>query len=333
MPLALAGTLALVFMRFCDWLERKGMPRLLTAVLSGLIFTGMVAGMVLLVNWYIHRFTADLPQLQLRVRDCIESAKQFLKDEWGIRVPHGSGSLALLSSVDAGKMTTSVLGSVSVVVVHLILIVVYMVMLLTTRAHIKSFFLKLVRAENEDRIKLVLYNSVKVVQEYLYGMMIIIAFLWVMYGIGFSVIGVRYALFFAVLCGLLEIIPFVGNITGSTLTCVMALSQGGGIQMVLGILGTYAIIQFIQFYIISPLVMRAQVNISPLFTIVSLIAGELLWGIPGMILAIPCLGILKVVCDEVEFLRPMGFLLGRSAQRKNRPGKKYTWRKWFHRHA
>lgn len=44
----------------------------------------------------------------------------------------------------------------------------------------------------------------------------------------------------------------------------------------------------------------------------SLIAGELLWGIPGMFLAIPCLAILKIVCDEVEFLQSFGFLLGRA---------------------
>lgn len=82
--------------------------------------------------------------------------------------------------------------------------------------------------------------------------------------------------------------------------------------MLLEILATYAGIQFVQFYIVSPLVMRAQVNLSPLFTIVVLIAGELLWGIPGMILAIPSLGILKIVCDEVPFLQAFGFLLGRS---------------------
>jgi predicted PurR-regulated permease PerM len=215
-------------------------------------------------------------------------------------------------------MTTSVLGNIIAVVIHLILIVVYMIMLLTMRGHIRDFFLRLVKPENESRIKTVLTRSVKVAQEYIIGMMMIIVFLWVMYSIAFSIVGIRFAIFFAILCGLLEIIPFVGNITGSTLTSIMALSQGGGLHMVLGVLASYALIQFLQFYIVSPLVMREQVNLSPLFTIVVLIAGELLWGIPGMILAIPCLGILKVVCDEVEFLRALGFLLGRTKPTKGR---------------
>jgi predicted PurR-regulated permease PerM len=316
MPLALAGILALVFMRPSNWLERHRIPRLVTAILSGLVFTGIVVGVVLLINWYIHRFAMDWPQLQKRVHDVLHDARQFLKSEWGLRVPGGSDGKPLIASAEAGKMTTTVLGSVIAVVVHLILIVVYMIMILTMRAHVHEFFLKLVKEENRPRIIDVLNRSVKVAQEYIYGMMIVIAYLWVMYGIAFSLIGVRYGLFFAILCGILELIPFVGNLTGSTLTCIMALSQGGGMHMVVYILAAYCLIQSSQFYIIAPLVMRHQVNLSPLFTIVCLIAGELLWGIPGMIVAIPCLAILKIVCDEVDFLHAFGFLLGRTRRAK-----------------
>jgi predicted PurR-regulated permease PerM len=318
MPLAMAGILALVFMRPCAWLEKRGIPRLVTALLSGIVFIGLVAGVVLLINWYIHRFAMDLPQLEKKVGTVIADARQFLKSQWGLRVPEGKQGQAIVAAADAGKVTTTVLGSVIAVVIHLILIVVYMIMILTMRAHIRAFFIRLVKEENKPRMQRVLDRSVNVAQQYIYGMMFIIAFLWVMYGVAFSIIGVRYALFFAILCGTLEIIPFVGNLTGSTLTCVMALSQGGGMHMVIGVLVAYGAIQFTQFYIISPLVMRAQVSLSPLFTIVCLIAGELLWGIPGMILAIPVLGILKIVCDEVEFLQSFGFLLGRSNGRVRR---------------
>ncbi|HEY4335273.1 MAG TPA: AI-2E family transporter, partial [Puia sp.] len=243
MPLALAGMLALVFMRLCDRLERWGATRLLTALLCGILFTGLVVGIVLLVNWYLHRFAAD-ENLRRRIGEIIGQARTFLKDQWGLNMRGGKGMSALVSSADAGKMTSSVLGNVIAVVIHLILIVVYMIMLLTMRKHIKDFFLRLVKPENEPRIRTVLTRSVKVAQEYIYGMMLIILFLWTTYSIAFSVVGVRYAIFFAILCGTLEIIPFVGNITGSTLTCIMALSQGGGVHMVLGVLVSYAVIQF-----------------------------------------------------------------------------------------
>ena len=315
MPLALAGILALVFMRPSGWFERRGVPRLVTAILSGAVFAGLVAAVVLLINWYIHRFALDLPQLEQKVSGALSDARQFLKSQWGLRVPGGKSGDPLINWATAGKMTTSVLGTVIGVLIHLILIVVYMIMLLTMRSHIRVFFLRTVREPNKPRIELVMRRSVRVAQEYIYGMMIIIVYLWICYSIAFSIIGVRYAVFFAILCGTLEIIPFVGNITGSTLTCIMALSQGGGVHMVIAIIASYCIIQFSQFYIVSPLVMREQVNLSPLFTIVCLIAGELLWGIPGMILAIPCLAIFKIACDEVEFLHAFGFLLGRAGKR------------------
>lgn len=311
MPLALAGILALVFMRPSNWFERHHIPRIVTAIASGLVFAGIVAGVVLLVNWYIHRFAIDWPELEKRAHDVTTDARQFLKSQWGVRMPKTSQSQPLIAPAVAGKIT-SVVGAILAVLIHLILTLVYMIMILSMRNHIRTFFLKLVKDDNKPRILDVLSRSVKVAQEYIYGMLFIIAYLWIMYGIAFSLIGVRYALFFAILCGILEIIPFVGNLTGSTLTCIMALSQGGGIHMVIFIVAAYCVIQFSQFYIISPLVMRHQVNLNPIFTIVCLIAGELLWGIPGMILAIPSLAILKIVCDEVEFLHAFGFLLGRA---------------------
>jgi predicted PurR-regulated permease PerM len=312
MPLAIAGILALVALRPSRWLETRGIPRMVTALLSGVVFICAVAGVVLLIDWYIHRWAMDLPQLEEKIGEVIDDARKFLRSQ-GLRVPGGGPHVQpLVAAATAGKMTTSVLTSVIAVVIHLILIVVYMIMLLTMRSHIRVFFLRLVREENKPRLLLIMSRSVRAAQEYIYGMMIIIVYLWIMYSIGFSIVGIRYSIFFAILCGILEIIPFVGNITGSTLTCVMALSQGGGLHMVLGVLICYCFIQFTQFYIISPLVMRAQVNLSLLFTILSLIAGELLWGIPGMFLAIPCLAILKIVCDEVAFLQSFGFLLGRA---------------------
>jgi predicted PurR-regulated permease PerM len=315
MPLALAAMLALVFTPFCQWMEKAGVPSVVGAIVCGILFTGLVAGILLLVNWYLHRFMSDLPQVRQRLGDLADSLRSYLHDQWGIRIAGPSGIPSRLVP-DAGKMTGSALGGIITVLIHFILTLVYMIMLLSMRNHVRTFFMKLAPADSRPQTRRILRKSILVAQEYLYGMMIIIACLWVMYSIGFSLVGVRYAIFFAILCGLLEIVPFVGNITGSTLTSLMALSQGGGGGMVAGVLVTYAIIQFIQFYIISPLVMRSQVNLNPLFTIACLVAGELLWGIPGMILAIPCLGMIKVVCDEVEYLRPFGHLFGRSVVRK-----------------
>jgi predicted PurR-regulated permease PerM len=74
----------------------------------------------------------------------------------------------------------------------------------------------------------------------------------------------------------------------------MSLTQGGGGGMVIGILITYGLVQFIQTYILEPLVVGSEVKLNPLFTILAIVIGELVWGVPGMVVAIPILGITKV---------------------------------------
>ena len=144
-----------------------------------------------------------------------------------------------------------------------------------------------------------------------------IIILWIMYGIGFSIAGVKNAFFFAILCGLLEIVPFVGNISGTILTIIASLATGGGSNVLIGILIVYGLVQFIQTYILEPLVVGEQVSINPLFTIVGLVIGELVWGIPGMVIALPVLGMLKVIFDNIDPLKPYGFLIGSQKKKNN----------------
>jgi predicted PurR-regulated permease PerM len=133
--------------------------------------------------------------------------------------------------------------------------------------------------------------------------------LWVLYGIGFSLLGLENALFFAFLCGLLEIIPYLGNLTGTLITVLMAAVQGVAWPVLLGILLVYGAIQFFQGWVLEPLIVGAHVKLNPLFTIIALVIGGLLWGIAGVFLAIPVMAMLKIVCDHIEPLKPYGFLM------------------------
>ena len=84
--------------------------------------------------------------------------------------------------------------------------------------------------------------------------------------------------------------------------------------MVLGVFISYVIVQFIQTYFLETLVVGEKVNINPLLTIAGLIVGELVWGIAGMVLTIPLLGMAKIIFDNIKPLQPLGFLLGKAKQ-------------------
>ena len=228
------------------------------------------------------------------------------------------------SATGAGKGIMAALAGVGSFLTNIVLVLVYIFLFIFFRSRLKNFVIKLV-ARNEQKNAVDTINKAqKVSQKYLTGLFMMIVCLWIMYSIGFSIVGVKNPFFFAILCGLLEIVPFIGNLTGTLLTVLIALAQGQGANVVIGIVITYAVVQFLQTYILEPLVVGAEVNINPLFTIVGLVAGEMLWGIAGMVLAIPLLGIFKIVCDHVEALQPYGYLIGQDRKRGGTLGKKIT---------
>ncbi|HUB60775.1 MAG TPA: AI-2E family transporter [Puia sp.] len=321
MPLAIAGMFALVFMPVCRWLESKGCHTIAAALICGLLFALLVVAIVGFLIWHVQHIAADFSDIRQHFTDYIQGFRKYLHDRFGMDTLKKDSPLPIPvqpNSNGIGKIAASFMGAVVSVAINLLLILVYMIMLLCLRHDIRSFLLRISGLQSKEKTDIVILQSAKVVQQYLWGLSIVIICLWIMYSIGFTVIGIHNAIFFAILCGILEIIPFVGNITGTSLTCLMALSQGGGFSMVLAVIATYMLIQGIQFYIISPLVMQIQVSIHPLFTIVVLFAGDLIWGIAGMILAIPALGIVKIVCDHIDDLQPLGRLLGRNRPIKRR---------------
>ena len=72
----------------------------------------------------------------------------------------------------------------------------------------------------------------------------------------------------------------------------------------------YYFIQLVDNNYIVPKIVASKVKINALFSIIVVIAGNALWGIPGMFLSIPLLAIVKLIFDNIESLSPWGFLLG-----------------------
>ncbi|MDQ3682910.1 MAG: AI-2E family transporter, partial [Bacteroidota bacterium] len=222
-----------------------------------------------------------------------------------------------------GSRISQLLAGIGGFLAHFLLVLVYIFLFLYYRLHLKKFVLLLVKKEDQETSNEIMHSSGKVIQKYLTGLALMILGLWIMYSIGFSIVGVKNPIFFAILCGLLEIVPFFGNLVGTVITVITTIGQGGSMDMIVGILITYAIVQLTQTYLLEPLVVGAEVNINPLFTIAGIVVGELIWGIAGMIVAIPLLGITKILFDHVESLKPYGYLLGEERKiRKRRSFKK-----------
>lgn len=315
-PLTLAAVLSMVFIRLCNYFERKGIARAWASLMCIFLFVLAIGAIAALLSVQLGSLAENLDGMEKRVTEMLENLKSWINETLGIKKSAQEKMIKQSTSSGSGGMMLSFASKLLDVLVNTVLVLVYMYLFLSMRGHIKKFILKLVpRKENEDTEE-VIHRAGKVSQKYLSGLAAMIGILWIMYGVGFSIVGVKSALFFAILCGLLEIVPFVGNLTGTLLTVLAVVAQGGDGKMVVGVLGTYILVQFIQTYILEPLIVGEQVNINPLFTIMAIVLGELVWGVAGMILAVPLLGMVKIVCDSYPHLAPYGFLIGPENPRK-----------------
>jgi predicted PurR-regulated permease PerM len=173
-----------------------------------------------------------------------------------------------------------------------------------------EFFRRLTPDAEHPRVARILDHTGSVARQYLWGRLLLITILAVFYGLGFLVIGLQNALFLAVFASLFSIIPYLGPLIGIALPMLVALVSQSSLMLLLWVLVIFSVAQFIESYILEPLVVGAEVNVNPFFTIVAVVAGSLLWGIPGLILAIPIVGIVRVIFDNFDSLEPYGYLIG-----------------------
>ncbi len=329
-PVVFGGVLAMLFMPLCRWLEGKGLRRWLASIICVLLLLVLLAGVATLLAWQVNGLAQEASKMHEQVSKVAAYMKETISETLGISEQKQKKIIEEQSSSGVGgaaKMLAAAINSSAGLFMNMVLILVYTFLFIYQRAGLKEFVLKLVDEGQKAKTIDIIKGSSKVAQQYLAGLGKVIAILWVLYGIGYSIVGVKHAIFFAVLCGLLEIIPFVGNLVGTSVTLLMAFTQGGDLKMCLGVIVTYMVVQFVQSYVLEPVIVGAQVRINPLFTIIALLAGELIWGIPGMILAIPIIGIAKIVFDHIGPLKPYGFLIGEEKKKEKKP----FFKKWFKR--
>jgi predicted PurR-regulated permease PerM len=316
--LSIGAVMATLFLPFCKWMEGKKMPKGLAALICLLVLLMAIAGVGSLLGWQISELTNDIALIKQQAIETGNRIQEYIFNHFGISALKQSQILKDEQPSYTGIIQVMA-GSLASMFTNFILVLAYIFLLLYYRSHIKHFFLKLSPPSQQEELEQVVNSVTYVSQQYLVGLTKMIVCLWIMYGIGFSIAGVKNPLFFAFLCGLLEIVPFIGNITGTTLTVLVAAAQGASLPMLGGIIGIYGTVQFIQGWVLEPIMVGPQVKINPLFTIIALVIGELVWGIPGIFLAIPISAMFKIVCDHIESLKPLGFLIGAIETKKGEP--------------
>lgn len=208
------------------------------------------------------------------------------------------------------------LQSTTNVVANMVLIIVITYFLLLYRTAFKNFFLAQVSSESRKTVEQLFNNIQKLTKRYMIGQGLVILILGLLIGSGLWAIGVPYPFFWGYLAAFLEIIPYVGTTIGGILPFFYMLMVSDTLWQPLAVVGLYIIVQLIEGNFISPNIMGPSIRINPLFIILGLFIGGIMWGITGMILALPMLAISKEVFRSFAALEPLSYLMEDGLSRK-----------------
>jgi predicted PurR-regulated permease PerM len=182
-------------------------------------------------------------------------------------------------------------------------------MILLYHPLLHDFIFKLFHQSKQQQVGQIVSQSKTVIQRYLIGLIFEFIIVAVLNTIALLFLGIKYPILLGIVGALLNIIPYLGGIVSVALFAVVALVSKSP-EYVLYVIGAYSIIQFVDNNYIIPIVVASKVKINALFSVIVVIVGNALWGISGMFLSIPLLAIIKLLCDNIEPLKPWGFLLG-----------------------
>jgi predicted PurR-regulated permease PerM len=156
-----------------------------------------------------------------------------------------------------------------------------------------------------------------VTTRYVVGVLIDVMILATLHSIFLSLIGMKYAVALGVMTASLSFIPYFGTLVSGVIPFTFSILISPNPYTPLFIIAYFWLITFVDHNILIPTIIGGNVHLNPLITILSIIAAGVVWGIPGMIIIIPTIGVIKIICDNIENLEPYGYVLGIDTNQKN----------------
>ena len=325
-PLLIAFFIAFLLIPLANFLERYKFPRPLSAITCIIITIVLLAGVFTLFGSQVNTFVNDLDditdkisELKTRLPEVVQTQLDDISTEEIIGYAQ-SNSSNIFSSL------TNVLSGFTL----LLIIPIYIAMILIYRNLLRTFLLKVFNVDgnktentskqNEDSpkgIKVLIPRIRKIIQKYIVGMFYVICVLFVLNSIALFSLGIQHAMLFAAIAAVLNIIPFVGPLIGSTLPIMFALITKDSLFYPLAVMASFIIIQSIEGNFLTPKIVGSNVSLNPLVTLITLFVGASIWGIVGMILFIPMVAIIKEILRNIDGLEPYAYLLGNEDEEKS----------------
>ncbi len=310
-PLLTAFILTLVVLPLSQKMESKKLKRSISSLFNTILLFLISLGFVALVSFQLKSFVDNWSEIKETMKPKVEQFQSFVfehtpMEKQDLEQYQGS-SMGFLKS--QGQKALAFFNKTVSFMGLFLLTFIYIFFLLNYRRHLKEFILRLFSEEKKGEVREIIYRSAKVAQQYLMGKLMLMGILVVVYSIGLGISGVSNFILVSIIAALLTLIPYFGNIIGLLMALTFGYLSSGETSVLIGVLLTFSIVQFLESYVLEPYVIGDKVDLHPFFVILVVIIGNLIWGIIGMILAIPLIAIVTVIFLHVPPLQPYGFLL------------------------
>ncbi|HLA54627.1 MAG TPA: AI-2E family transporter [Flavobacterium sp.] len=312
-PLMVSGYIAMLMTSFCNRLERHKTPRSLAAFIALLLCTIVISAVVYFIITQLRNFTADLDNVEQDLNRMVISANQSVRETVGMDMGMGYGFDAqkMLALVQSEKMSMSKLLSVTVgTISSLLLLPVFVFFLLIYRDHFAVFVTKVFSNQRHKILQEHIVSIREIVHSYISGAGKVMLILGVVNTCVLFALGIKHAVFFGMLAGLLNIIPYLGPFLGAILPFLFALLTKDSLFYPFAVVISFTLIQFLESSYLTPKITGANVSLNAFVTFLGLLIGGTIWGIVGMILIIPTIAILKKLFELNPATEPYAYLFG-----------------------
>jgi predicted PurR-regulated permease PerM len=304
-PFVAAALLAYIGDPLADRLQRFKLPRTLAVVAVFLLtFTVLVLLVVLvgpLIRTQVSALLAALPGLLEQVEQVwLPSLSGWLNIETGDDV--GIGAFLANYSEMAGTWGAKVLvsvsksgGAVAAAVLSLFLVPILTFYLLRDWDTIMTHLGALIPSRQRDTVVKLARDTDEVLGGFLRGQLLVMLALSVIYSVGLSLVGLKFAIAIGVVSGLVSFVPYLGFVFGIGLAALTVALEPNPLWLMIGVIATFTIAQLLEGSILTPKLVGDRIGLHPVLIIFAIAAGGQLFGFFGILLALPAAAVLSVV--------------------------------------
>jgi predicted PurR-regulated permease PerM len=310
-PIVFATIIAILLNPLVNYLNGKKINKIISISIAVTLAMSAAIGILYIVSSQISMFSDSYPQLKVKFNITSTELIQWVSEKFNIRQ---SRINAWIKETQSEEISNFAFGEKLTeawrIIMMIMLLPVYLFMILYYKTLLLEFIRKLFSAEHHIAVAGILMNTKKIIQTYLVGLFFEMIIIAALNSAALLLLGIDYAIILGITGALVNIIPFIGGIIAIILPMVIVFITKDSSTYYFLVFSAYIFIQFVDNHYIIPKIVASRVKINALISVIVVLIGGAVWGIPGMFLSIPLTAIMKVIFDCIEPLKPLGFLLG-----------------------